>query len=161
MYGLYSELLKQGFLFFLPTTMVQSDPPLSAPSNKCNPLLFQWQGNCEIPNAFFCFHASVHRWAYMPRVESALAYPVRHGFTRAHHARTYTHTTKQHAHTQLLQPSKPNYSLPPASLCQPVMSATERQWDSWLSASGWPCRRRGGERRQEVKRRLALERFAK
>lgn len=81
----------------------------------------------------------IHRWAYMPHVESAPAYSVRHGFKRA---RMHAHT-KQPALTRLLQPSKPNYSLPPASLCQAVMSAAERQWDSWLGAKGWPRWRKG------------------
>lgn len=52
-------------------------------------------------------------------------------------------------HPQLLQLSKPNYSTP-ASLCQPMMSPTERQWNCWLAAFGRQGEeegRRGDERR--------------
>lgn len=77
---------------------------------------------------------------------------------------TYTHI-HPHTRTQLLQPSKPNYS-PPASMCQPVMSPTERVGEKeggsvcWLIAWGCPCWQ-GQKKEWEVKRRLAIERLAK
>lgn len=161
MYGLYRELLKQGFVFFLPTTTVQSHPfhLLYQMSPICFCFIGQAISKFQMNSVFFpCKFFTIG--AYMPHVKSTPTYSIRHCFTHTHQALTYIHT-EWHAHTQLLQPSKPNYSLPPASLCQLVMSATERQWDSWLGTSGWPHWCRGGKRRQEVKRRLALERFAK
>lgn len=155
MYGL---CIKAGLLV-LPSHHHGSIPFIpSTSSNECN-LLFvsvarQFQ-NSKCILLFPCKLFTIGPTCL--NVESAPAYSIQHCFTHTHQARTYIHTEP----SNLLQPSKPNYSLPSVSLCQPVMSATERQWDSWLGASEWPHWCRGGKERQEVKRRLALERFAK
>lgn len=117
MYGLYRELLKQGFLFFLPTTTVLSHPLHLR--HQINAICFSFCGQAilKFQMHFFCFHASysllgLHalRQVRLCIFHSALLHAHPSGAHVRTHRMTRTHTVTSTIQTQLF--SAPCFSVP-------------------------------------------------
>lgn len=152
MYRVCRKLLKQGLLLFVPQSSQLTPNPIKTligegQNVQAHPHKY---ASCAITLHYgFWFNCSVKQhcspWPNMSVTSTCFTLSNADSFL--HHL---THTLPTHKHTQFLQPAKPNYSAP-ASLCQRVMSPTERQWDCWPDAWG---RSRWQGRQNKERRKL-------